>query len=589
MKKYILGIISILWISFWATLAQDIFPDSAEVTVTSPLIVWQAANLWITIYKNWAKMTNYDWTIYMEVVNEKWNYISTNDRSLPWKGSYKFLASDQWHKEFQKWLEIKKEWTFYILVYDMNDPDIDKVLGSWLVVVTKGPTPDKVSPINVLEPTEEQQVNSETIEIIAQAENLPNSKALIYIDDNQVDETTTDWDWGINHKVSNITPWKHSLKIEIPDIAWSLLGSSDLIHFSNTPEEDKWIKGISIDPPDWLMVWDSIKITVYTDEMIDTVKMKLSDRPENDDIILTKKWIWEFSQTIALLFPWEVSISLETTSTNSFVSKKYDNVEKFTVWDAPSIVNIKTNVNREDRKARVFWETTNGKASSYLVNYRFDWISLSWQERKDTNYIEFNNVPLDITWYVNVTPYRDNASKHWTSSETIRFKITKNQEDNMAICWNWVREEWETCDICPQDCWWDNWDNGESSITLQPTCTIQNISTRTQKIWNSYYLIWDKIDNVSKYIVYSSTKPDWSDKVKVYETSDTSYEYPFDYESEDDVFAYFWIVWICDDWTELKLTWATKVQVWPAENFFLLLCLTLLIYFWIKIFRQTED
>ena len=82
--------------------------------------------------------------------------------------------------------------------------------------------------------------------------------------------------------------------------------------------------------------------------------------------------------------------------------------------------------------------------------------------------------------------------------------------------------------------------------------------------------------------------PDGSDKVKVYETKDTSYEYPFDHTLEEDKFIYFWITWVCDDWEELQLTGATKVQVWPAENFFLLLCLTFLIYFWIKLFRQTE-
>jgi hypothetical protein len=47
---------------------------------------------------------------------------------------------------------------------------------------------------------------------------------------------------------------------------------------------------------------------------------------------------------------------------------------------------------------------------------------------------------------------------------------------------------------------------------------------------------------VSKYIVYSSTTENGSDKVKVYETSDTSYEYPFDHTLEEDKFAYFWIV-----------------------------------------------
>jgi hypothetical protein len=98
----------------------------------------------------------------------------------------------------------------------------------------------------------------------------------------------------------------------------------------------------------------------------------------------------------------------------------------------------------------------------------------------------------------------------------------------------------------------------------------------------------DKVENVTKYIVYSSTTPEWNDKVKVYETSDTNYEYPFDYNAQEDQFLYFWIVWICDDGEELELTWATKVQVWPAENFLLLICMTFLIYFWIKLFRETE-
>ena len=122
----------------------------------------------------------------------------------------------------------------------------------------------------------------------------------------------------------------------------------------------------------------------------------------------------------------------------------------------------------------------------------------------------------------------------------------------------------------------------------EPRCTVENIATRTTKIWDSYYLIRDKVENVTKYIVYSSPSPDGLDKVKVYETNDTSYEYPFDYNAKEEQYMYFRIVWICDDWEELELTWATKIQVWPAENFFLLMCLTFLIYFWIKLFRETE-
>jgi hypothetical protein len=196
-------------------------------------------------------------------------------------------------------------------------------------------------------------------------------------------------------------------------------------------------------------------------------------------------------------------------------------------------------------------------------------------------------VPYDTDIFLNITPYWNNTEKHWAASDTITFKITKPQQNK---CGNWVVDEWENCNSCPVDLW-DACPT--TSITTpndkqkSPLCTVENISTRTEKIWDNYYLIWDKIENVSKYIVYSSTLENGSDKVKVYETTDTSYEYPFDNTSEDK-FVYFWISWICDDWEELQLTWATKVQVWPVENFFLLLCLTFLIYFWIKLFRQTE-
>jgi hypothetical protein len=43
-------------------------------------------------------------------------------------------------------------------------------------------------------------------------------------------------------------------------------------------------------------------------------------------------------------------------------------------------------------------------------------------------------------------------------------------------------------------------------------------------------------------VIYSSPTPDGKNKTKVYETTDTSYEYPFDRTSKEDVFMYFWII-----------------------------------------------
>jgi len=37
------------------------------------------------------------------------------------------------------------------------------------------------------------------------------------------------------------------------------------------------------------LVNDIVKITVHTDEMVESVKMSLSDRPDNDSIVLSKE------------------------------------------------------------------------------------------------------------------------------------------------------------------------------------------------------------------------------------------------------------------------------------------------------------
>ena len=582
MKKFTLGILIALWLGFWTIFSQNnILPDDAQISVKDPLIMWEATNLKITMMKNWAKMNTYNGTIWMFITEEDWKMLNDNEYTIPSRWMYTFLWSDLWEKEFQRWLEIKKEWTFYIEVQDLNDPE-DRALWRQLVHVIRNDTQQWNYHIDILSPISDSTVPGEKIEVIATVPELPNSQALIYIDDNNVWVTNTDSQWTINHTVWSVTPGRHNVRVEIPDIEWNILGTSDKVYFTSTISEDNWIKDVQVDPEKWLLVHDMVTIRVLTDEMIESVKMRLSDRPENEAFVMNKDWIWEFSQSVFLVASWEVSISLETSSSNNSLNKTYDDVKKFKVWDMPKIINVKTELDMENRTADITWEIENGEASSYLVNYWFDWTNLSGEEWRDTESILFENVPYESTWNLTITPYWDNLSKHWVASKTVQFVISKTGWSN--VCWDWKLDYGESCDVCPQDCQ-DTW----VKVSLSSTCMVQNISTHTEKIGDSYYLVWDKVDNVSKYIIYSSTRPDWSDKVKVYETTDTSYEYPFDKTAEEDIFLYFWIVWICDDGMQLELTWATKVQVWPAENFFLLLCLTLLIYSWIKLFRQTEE
>ncbi|MDR0369968.1 MAG: hypothetical protein LBH96_05750 [Candidatus Peribacteria bacterium] len=71
-------------------------------------------------------------------------------------------------------------------------------------------------------------------------------------------------------------------------------------------------------------------------------------------------------------------------------------------------------------------------------------------------------------------------------------------------------------------------------------------------------------------------------------TKDTRFEYPFDYSSEEDIYAYFWVEASCDDGQTVELASSQKVQVGPAEDILLLICVSLLIYAGIRLYRYAE-
>jgi len=583
MRKFTLGVLTFIWLWIGTIFAQSL-PDDVEISIKDPLIVWEAANLKITMMKNGSKMTTYDGTIIMDITDENWIRIKDGERVLPSLWVYSFTKSDLWEKEFQKWLEIKKEWTFYIEISDLNENE-DQILWKQIIHVISNRPSDEIKNIEVFSPNLNENILSNKIDILASATEIPNSKATIYIDWKTVSSTNVWSDWIINHSIWNIDNWSHTLTIEISDLDWNIIWKSENVTFNISSSWTEWIKNVTVNPENWLMVWDMTTITVYTDETVESIKLYLSDRSENEGIIMNKIWVWQFSQNVFLVGSWEIFLSFHTSSFNNTSNNSYTNYKSIIVAESPSINNIKVNTNAEEKTANISRDTPNNSISSYLIDWRIEWSNtLSWKERSENNYFKFKDVPYDTIVNLTITPYRDKQKQHGVASKTIQFVISKDQTNK---CWNWICDidSWESYELCPQDCdgtWW-------VTIVLWPSCPPQTISTHTEKIWNNYYLIRDKAENVKKYIIYSSSSPDWKDKVKVYETTDTSYEYPFDRTSKEDIFMYFWVIWICEDWEEVELTWATKVQVWPTENFFLLLSLTFLIYFWIKLFRHTEE
>lgn len=111
-----------------------LLPDSADISVKDTIIEWEAVNLKVTMLKNGSKMTSYNGTIRIIVTDEDWYMLNDNEYTLPSHWMYTYLSSDLWEKEFQRWLEIKKEWTFYIEIQDLNENE-DKILWRQKVVV----------------------------------------------------------------------------------------------------------------------------------------------------------------------------------------------------------------------------------------------------------------------------------------------------------------------------------------------------------------------------------------------------------------------------------------------------------------------
>ena len=98
MKKFIVGILTCVWLWFSTIFAQDVLPDEVKISVKDPIIVWEATNLKITVLKNWSKITSYQWSLRITINDENWKKLNDNEFTLPSLWFYTFLLSDLWEK-----------------------------------------------------------------------------------------------------------------------------------------------------------------------------------------------------------------------------------------------------------------------------------------------------------------------------------------------------------------------------------------------------------------------------------------------------------------------------------------------------------
>ena len=120
----------------WMKNGIVLLPDSVEISVKDRIIEWEAVDLSFTALKGWEKMDDYDGSLYISIIDENWEHLKPTEYTIPNGWLYIFEKEDEWYKEFQRWLEIYKDWTFYIQAEDLMGPD-DKILWRQKVTVIK--------------------------------------------------------------------------------------------------------------------------------------------------------------------------------------------------------------------------------------------------------------------------------------------------------------------------------------------------------------------------------------------------------------------------------------------------------------------
>ena len=320
---------------------------------------------------------------------------------------------------------------------------------------------------------------------------------------------------------------------------------------------------LTLTPYTGILLWDTLTFDVTVDPLITSVSVELSG---TDGKIQTVDLVKDsdekfFKQTIAA-FTGEVTVSF-TASWNSVAEPQvYRDVLKYYVNDLPTIWNVLFNLDQNTWALLVTWEVY-GDAHSFRVFYGLSWEDLKDYVDIDANSVTFNNLDVTKEYFFKIIPLVWNFEEHSAATDIYVYKPPY---------------EWSS----------PSYYNGGVSTTKWYACIVKGVRVRTEKIWRSYYLVWDPVPNATSYILYSSDVDVNITKKKIIETTSTRYEYPFDYSSDTPVYEYFWVEAVCSDNSIVSLTDAQKVQVWPTENIALIVVLSLFVYAWIRLYRYSE-
>lgn len=516
--------------------------DHFNITIEpNPLKVNEAGDLKVVaLDADWDVVKDYIWDIYIQ---EDANLELGKDIELPNDQMYTFTPEDQGQKVFSKWTIFKKAWTFEITVSDIATEWDEEILWKAKVTVTEWQVENKWD-VTVSSPVDWWVEASEDVDVIWSS-SLPNSQFIVEVAWKKSEEWITDDNWDFVATLTWLTPWDHKIKVVILNLDNEPLAESKEIQFEVQTDSWEWFKSISVSPSNQVSQKQTFVITVLTDEAVNNVEVEVWSK-----FVMEKEKNGVFTKSMSIEKVWNYPISLEIT--NDWNTKKYENKWEIEVleWASNSIwtVTVKQDV-WITNEVKLDWQFS-WTIDQYLIKY---WVSkdkFDLELTSPTNSINIKDLDPTKVYYAQIFPIDNNWVQDWNPSSLVTIELV-----------HWA------------------------------ACLIQWIELDTKQVNWKNYLVWGKVDWSSKYIIYKSDNdPDWNknNMVKVWETTELMFEYPFDISSKKDIYSYYSVYAQCSNW-ELQIDAVKKVKVWPMDTLLLLILISFFFYWMFRLYWLSKE
>ncbi|MCS6982619.1 MAG: fibronectin type III domain-containing protein [Candidatus Absconditabacterales bacterium] len=476
------------------------------------------------------------------VIMEFSQFLNPDQYDIPSDGIYTFQPQDLGVKTFSKGLRLKEGGTYTINVFDIND---ETIMGSTTIIVGEREDDDLVKKnaiVDIISPLSGEQINSTSFALLGRSE-IIRSPIQIFLNGNQVPiETQSDENGNFSAFMRGLNSGQNEVFVRVVNINNQVLAESNVVRFvARQGINDGTLNSITITPSPTMNAGDKTTYTIQVGNGVANAELKIGDVGV---FPLDRASPTSFSKVIAIDKPGIHGLSINLL-TNDGERKIYNNIEFIEVKEPPKPVAI-TNLRVvrstiDSTSAQLSWENA-GSVSGYLIMRG---------------------------------PTQDSMTNSGFSTGT-SFTVTNLGTGQTSFFQVFGVDNSNTPLGTPSNIVASNFEQQGSAPVLGGTCVVSNVGSRTEKVGNQHFLIWDPVPNATAYII-SKIDANGAKQV-VAEVTQPRYQYPFDPTLETATFETFSIEARCSDGQTLMVHGAARVNVGPKENILIILIISLICY-----------